>query len=287
MAADRARGEEAHAYVVNGGNPIQGEIVPGGNKNAALPLLASTLLTAEPVRLDNLPAIRDVQVMLDLVGRLGCTVQALGPRSFELCAGGPLAEAPDPGLTRQIRASFLLAGPLLARCGRAVMPRPGGDRIGRRPLDPHIAALRELGARVEVRPDSFVMTAPDGLTGADIFLPEMSVMATENAIMAAALARGATTLSNAASEPHVQELCHAVNAMGGRVEGVGTNTLRINGRDRLGGAAVTIGPDHVEVGSLIGLAAATGGELLIRGARPAEHHRMTRIAFARLGIEWE
>jgi UDP-N-acetylglucosamine 1-carboxyvinyltransferase len=186
-----------------------------------------------------------------------------------------------------IRASFLLAGPLLARLGKAILPRPGGDRIGRRPLDTHIHALQALGAQVEVEPDRYVATAPKGLQGASIFLHEASVMATENTIMAAAMARGNTVIRNAASEPHVQELCRMINAMGGRVDGIGTNTLFVEGRERLGGGAVAIGPDLVEVGSFIGLAALTRGELLIKGARPEDHHCMTRIAFGRLGIRWE
>jgi UDP-N-acetylglucosamine 1-carboxyvinyltransferase len=175
---------------------------------------------------------------------------------------------------------------MLARWGRAVLPRPGGDRIGRRPLDTHIHAFLDFGARVEVEPDHYVLSAPDGLVGTDVFLHEMSVMGTENAVMASALARGTSTIRNAASEPHVQELCRLIRAMGARVEGIGTNTLTVGGRDSLDGAEARIGPDPVEVGSFIGLAAVTGGELRITDARPEEHHRMTRIAFERLGIRW-
>jgi len=279
--------EPSHAYVVNGGRPIRGEITPGGNKNAALPLLAASLLSSDSVELANVPAIRDVEVMLQLLSQLGSEVRQVETGTWRVEPAARLDHALDPRLAGQVRASFLLAGPLLARCGRAVLPRPGGDRIGRRPLDAHIFALRDLGARVEVRADNYVMTAPEGLVGADLFLHETSVMATENAVMAASLARGASTIRNAASEPHVQELCHAVNAMGGRVDGIGTNTLLVAGRPDLGSARVVIGPDYVEVGSLVALAAATGGELRIRGARPVEHHRMTRIAFRRLGVEWE
>jgi UDP-N-acetylglucosamine 1-carboxyvinyltransferase len=175
---------------------------------------------------------------------------------------------------------------LLARQGRAVLPRPGGDRIGRRPLDTHINAFLELGAEVEVKPDRYVLASPGGLTGTDLFLHEMSVMGTENAVMAAALARGTTVIRNAASEPHVQELCRMIDSMGAPVEGIGTNTLIVHGREELGGASATIGPDPVEVGSFAGLAAVTGGELRITGAMPDSHHRMTRIAFGRLGIRW-
>jgi UDP-N-acetylglucosamine 1-carboxyvinyltransferase len=287
MSPEERGGEPSHAYVIHGGRPIGGETTPGGNKNAALPLLAACLLSSEGVELANVPAIRDVEVMLQLVAGLGSEVQSLGPGRWRVRAAERPDHAADPRLAGQVRASFLLAGPLLARCGRAVLPRPGGDRIGRRPLDAHVFALRELGARVEVRSDRYVMTAPDGLRGADLFLHEMSVMATENALMAASLAHGSSTIRNAASEPHVQELCQAVNAMGGRVEGIGTNTLKVEGRDRLGSARVEVGPDYVEVGSLVALAAATGGELNVRGARPAENLRMTRIALRRLGVEWE
>lgn len=279
-------GDADHAFVIRGGRPIGGELIPGGNKNAALPMLAATLLTGDAVRLDNVPLIRDVGVMLELLAALGATVTDLGDGSWQVEAADAGTDV-DPDLAGEIRASFLLAGPLLARHGHARLPRPGGDRIGRRPLDTHIHAFLELGAEVEVEPDSYLLTAPGGLQGSDLFLHEMSVMATENAVMAAALADGVTTIRNAASEPHVQELCRMLNAMGGRVRGIGTNTIEVEGRPSLGGARVAIGPDPVEVGSFIGLAAVTGGALRIRDARPREHHRMTEIAFGRLGIRWE
>jgi len=278
--------DENHAYVIRGGNPIHGTLIPGGNKNAALPMLAATLLADGPVDLSNVPHIRDVAVMLELLAHLGVSVEEQGPGSWRLDASAvPRHEAP-PHLACEIRASFLLAGPLLARHGHATLPRPGGDRIGRRPLDTHIHALQELGAEVEVGPDSYRLSAPRGLTGADIFLHEMSVMGTENAVMAAALAEGVTTLRNAASEPHVQELCRLINSMGGAVRGIGTNTLEVEGCSSLGPAAATIGPDPVEVGSFIGLAAVTGGELRIVDAEPERHHRMTELCFGRLGISW-
>jgi len=279
--------EEGRVFRIRGGRPLSGTIVPKGNKNAALPMLAATLLTAEPVRLDNVPSIRDVATMIELLRQAGSAVEAAGPGSWTIRAADRPHSTVAAGLARQIRASFLLAGPLLARGGRAELPRPGGDRIGRRPLDTHIHALRELGAEVEVLPDHYRLTAPRGLQGADIFLHEMSVMATENAVMAASLARGATVIRNAASEPHVQELCRMVNAMGGSIEGIGTNVLRVEGRETLHGTRVAVGPDHIEVGSFIGLAAATGGELLIRGARPGPDHHAMRVALGRLGIAWE
>ena len=280
-------GDDAHAYVIKGGHPIGGTLKPGGNKNAALPMLAATLLTDGPVTLGNVPAILDVHVMLDLIADLGARVEQLGADKWALSCGELKHHSPNPAMAREIRASFLLTAPLLARWGQAVLPRPGGDRIGRRPLDTHIHAFLDFGAKVDVEPDRYVMRAPGGLHGTDIFLHEMSVMATENAVMAAALAKGDTVIRNAASEPHVQELCHLLNAMGAAVSGIGTNTITVEGRQSLSGTEVTIGPDPVEVGSFIGLAAVTGGELRITGARPREHHRMTRIAFDRLGIHWD
>lgn len=274
-------------YVVRGGRPVGGTLRPGGNKNAALPMIAASLLSAEPVALSNVPAIRDVAVMLELVRTLGVAVRDDGDGCWTLDASEVEQSRADPVLAGEIRASFLLAGPLLARFGHAVLPRPGGDRIGRRPLDTHVHAFHELGAEVDVQPDRYVLTAARGLRASDLFLHEMSVMATENAVMAAALARGTTVIRNAASEPHVQELCRLVARMGARVEGVGTNTLTVHGTTRLGGAEARIGPDPVEVGSFVGLAAVTGGELRVVDAEPLRHHRMTRIAFGRLGIRWE
>jgi UDP-N-acetylglucosamine 1-carboxyvinyltransferase len=288
MARQRTEGliEDDHAYVIRGGNPIQGTVTPGGNKNAALPMLAAALLAEAPVRIRNLPQIRDVEVMTQLLADLGAGVTESPQGDLEVTANTIERFHADPDLAGQVRASFLLAGPLLARWGRAELPRPGGDRIGRRPLDTHIHAFLDFGGQVDVEPDRYVLTAPDGLAGADVFLHEMSVMGTENAVMAAARARGTSTIRNAASEPHVQELCRMVEAMGCEIEGIGTNTLRVQGTDALDGVDVEIGPDLVEVGSFIGLAAVTGGELRITGARPDQHHRMTRIAYDRLGIRW-
>jgi UDP-N-acetylglucosamine 1-carboxyvinyltransferase len=279
-------GDESYAYVIRGGNPISGTVKPGGNKNAALPMLAACLLAGETVTLSNVPQIRDVRMMTQLLESLGADVEEAAPDRWRITANELTTRALDPTLAREIRASFLLAGPLAARWGRAVLPRPGGDRIGRRPLDTHVHAFRSLGAEVDIEPDRYVIRAPAGLKGTDIFLHEMSVMGTENAIMAASLAHGTTTIRNAASEPHVQELCRLINAMGGSIRGVGTNVLQIEGREQLGGAEVAIGPDPVEVGSFIGLSAVTGGELRITDAQPRQHHRMTEIGFARLGIRW-
>jgi UDP-N-acetylglucosamine 1-carboxyvinyltransferase len=274
------------AYVIRGGRPIHGTLVPGGNKNAALPMLAATLLADGTVELANVPQIRDAAVMLELLSELGAGVEETGPHAWRIDASTADARPVPEKLACEIRASFLLAGPLLARFGRAELPRPGGDRIGRRPLDAHLHAFQALGAEVDIASDHYRLEATNGLKGTDVFLHEMSVMATENAVMAASLADGLTTIRNAASEPHVQELCHLVNAMGGSVSGIGTNTLEVEGRSGLGNAVARIGPDPLEVGSFIGLAAVTGGVLRIVGAEAEKHHRMTELCFGRLGITW-
>lgn len=271
-------------FVIEGGQRLSGSIKPSGNKNAALPLLAAAFLTEGQLVLHNVPNIGDVQTKLALLKHMGVEVERLSPHSFALCAATIRADDPDTSACRKIRTSPLLAGPLLARRGYVTLPRPGGDVIGRRRLDTHFLALQALGASVEVTPTSYVLRT-DGLRGADIFLDEMSVTGTEQAVMAAVLAEGHTTIGNAASEPHVQDVCHCLNAMGARISGIGTNLLDIEGVAQLGGAEYTIGPDFMEVGSLIGLAVVTGGELRIVGARPREH-RMTRIAFGRIGVTW-
>jgi UDP-N-acetylglucosamine 1-carboxyvinyltransferase len=282
--AIRLRG--VNSLLIEGGHPLGGEIRVAGNKNAALPLLAGILLTEETVELSHVPEIRDVLTMQSLLQELGVEVVATSPGTLRCTAKNLVSSAPSPKLCQQLRASFVLAGPLLARTGRVELPSPGGDKIGRRPVDTHIEALRELGAEIEVSFDRYVMTAPRGLRGKDIFLGEMSVMATENALMAATLAKGTTILRNAASEPHVQDLCNMLVAMGASIDGIGSNTLRIEGRDRLHGCRAAVGPDYLEVGSFIALAAITGGELWIRGARPAEH-RVTAAAFGKLGVSFE
>lgn len=274
------------SFVIEGRRALHGKIAVAGNKNAALPMLAATLLTGDPVALTKVPKIRDVEVMLSILQDLGVAVSQQGSHGHRLTASKLKGPAPSPQLCSQIRASFLLAGPLLARLGRAELPAPGGDRIGRRPIDSHLAAFARLGATVEILPDRYVLTAPRGLTGADIFLEEMSVTATENAVMAASLASGTTILRNSASEPHVQDLCRLLVAMGGSIHGIGTNTLLVEGQKSLHGASAEVGPDNVEVGSLIALAAVTGGEILIEGARPEEHHQ-TALVFGRLGVRFE
>jgi UDP-N-acetylglucosamine 1-carboxyvinyltransferase len=272
-------------FVIEGGHRLSGTITPSGNKNAALPLLAAALLTEERLVLNNIPAIGDVSTKLELLEQMGIQVEQLGLHRIALQASSICSHEPDPSLGRKIRTSTLLAGPLLARCGHATIPRPGGDMIGRRRLDTHFLALKELGASVEVTAQSYILHA-DRLRGADIFLDEMSVTGTEQAVLAAVLAEGHTTIGNAASEPHVQDVCMCLNAMGARIEGVGTNVLEIDGVSSLGSADYTIGPDFMEVGSLIGLAAVTGSEIRIANARPRDH-RMTRIVMGKLGLSWQ
>lgn len=272
-------------FIIDGGRPLSGSITVAGNKNAALPLLAATLLTDSPVVLGNLPRVRDVDTMAKLLSHLGASVEEETRTRWRITARDLVTTEPRAELCRQMRASFALAGPLLARAGEVTLPVPGGDRIGRRPLDAHIQAFRALGAEVEIFPDRYVLRAPK-LRGADIFLEEMSVLATENAIMAASLAEGTTVLRNAASEPHVQDLCRLIVAMGGVIEGIGTNTLIIEGQQTLGGAQFEVGPDYIEVGSFIALSAICGGPVTIKKARPSDH-RITELAFGRLGVRWE
>jgi UDP-N-acetylglucosamine 1-carboxyvinyltransferase len=273
----------ADQFTVEGGRPIQGTLVPAGNKNEALPVIAASLLVSGPVVLDNLPRIGDVETLLEAVRGLGAEVVPVGERSVRIDASGLANTAPDPSLASRIRGSFLLAAPLLARQGEAVLPRPGGDQIGRRRIDTHILALRQLGAEIELG-DVYRLTLPGRFKGAEVFLDEASVTATENAVMAAVLANGSTRILNAASEPHVQGLCHALNTMGGKISGIGTNVLEIEGVEALEPAAHRIGPDHIEIGSFVALAAMTGGELRILDVAP-EHLRMIRLVFARLGVE--
>jgi UDP-N-acetylglucosamine 1-carboxyvinyltransferase len=274
------------SFVIEGGKPLAGEITVAGNKNAALPMLAATLLTSDQVTLEHVPEIRDVITMQRALTDLGAEITQLGNGSLRVQTKELSKTTPSFEISQLMRASFVLAGPLLARTGKAELSVPGGDKIGRRPLDTHIEAFRALGAEVDVRPDRYSMRAPKGLNGADIFLSEMSVMATENALMAATLARGTTVLRNAAAEPHVQDLCRLLIAMGARIEGAGSHTLTIEGVTSLHGAKLRVGPDYLEVGSFIALAALGGGEVLIRAARP-EEHRMTAVAYDKLGVRFE
>ena len=271
-------------FVIQGGIPLSGTIVPSGNKNAALPILAATLLTDKPVTLHNLPNIGDVRTMMTLLEDLGATIERHDNHSATIRVGEIRSTRPDPAMFSEIRGSLTLLGPMLARAGKIELSLPGGDRIGRRRVDTHLLALEALGASVEFN-DRFKMHTT-GLHGTDIWLDEASVTGTENAIMAACLARGETIIRHAASEPHVQELCHLLNRMGAQIDGIGSNVLRIQGRPCLEGGEWTIGPDFMEVGSFIGLAAVTGGEILIKNAAP-EHLGMIRMVFERLGVRFE
>jgi len=270
-------------FVIQGGAPLSGELSVAGNKNAALPILAACLLTEEELVLHRVPRIRDTEAQVALLERLGVEAAWIADNSLRLCAAVARDIAVDEELSQSIRASFLLAGPLLARFGEAKMPPPGGDFIGRRRLDAHLDAFADLGARVAG--DRWIeLEAPaGGLCACEIFMDEPSVMGTENALMAAALTPGSTTISNAACEPHVQDLARLLTQMGASVDGIGSNVMTVHGRDRLGGAEHTISPDHIEVGSFMALAAATGGELRIREIEPADLV-MIRRQFKRLGL---
>jgi UDP-N-acetylglucosamine 1-carboxyvinyltransferase len=270
-------------FVIRGGAPLSGEIVTAGNKNAALPLIAACLLTEEQVILRNIPRIRDVEAQIGLLDLLGVRTRWLSEHDLELQASTLIASEIDERLATKIRASFLLAGPLLARTGEVRMPPPGGDTIGRRRLDPHLDAFRDLGGEVSGK-RMIEVTAPGGLRPSTVFMDEPSVMGTENALMAAALTAGPTTIANAASEPHVQDLARLLCQMGAQVDGIGSNVMTVHGRDRLGGADHTICPDHIEVGSFMALAAATGGELRIRETEPDDLHTVRR-QFRRLGLQ--
>jgi UDP-N-acetylglucosamine 1-carboxyvinyltransferase len=270
--------------IVEGGHPLRGTIRPAGNKNAALPIIAACLLTDEEVILENVPEIRDVKTLLDLLSTLGAETEWIAKNTVRVRACNISASELDAEAAARIRASILLAGPMLARVGRMVLPPPGGDVIGRRRVDTHFLALAKLGAVVEADRGYHLNTT--GLTGADFFLDEPSVTATENAIMAAALARGHTRIRNAAAEPHVQDLCHMLNTLGARIKGIGTGTLEFEGVERLRGGRYRIGSDHIEVGSFIGLAAVTRGELLIQDAA-VEHLDSTLVSFERMGVRCE
>ena len=272
------------AFVIEGGRPLNGRVRAAGNKNGALPIIAATLLTDEPVTLTNVPRIRDVETMVEILADVGADVEWLGANDLRVEAGVVDKLELDAELCSRIRASFLLAGPLLARFGRVSVPPPGGDVIGRRRLDPHIHALAELGAEIELNGRYDMRTS--GLRGNDVFLDEASVMATENAVMAAAITPGRTVIGNAACEPHVQDLCRFLGSLGARIEGIGSNVLRIEGVEALRGGEWRIASEHIEVGSFIGLAAVTGGDVTIEDVHPEDLVSILP-AFARLGVEVE
>ncbi|NPV76859.1 MAG: UDP-N-acetylglucosamine 1-carboxyvinyltransferase [Anaerolineae bacterium] len=271
-------------FIIEGGIPLKGEIIPSGNKNAALPLLAACLLTDEPIILHNVPNILDVVAMRSLIESLGVSITTLDDHTWRIQAPEIHPADLDPELCRKIRASILLAGPMTARVGELHLPPPGGDVIGRRRVDTHILALQKLGAKVNY--DRSFHFQADQLRGADILLDEASVTATENAIMACVTARGKSTIRNAASEPHVQELCHFLNSLGAKITNIGSNTLHIDGIPQLHGGEFTIGPDYLEVVSFIGATVVTHGEIRIKNAAPG-YLDMIRLVLGRLGVQWE
>jgi UDP-N-acetylglucosamine 1-carboxyvinyltransferase len=274
----------AQAFVIEGGRPLSGRVRAAGNKNGVLPILAACLLTDEPVTLTNVPRIRDAQTMLELLNALGADAEWTGENEVRVHAAGVTTYEVDERLASRIRASFLVAGPLLARLGRVTVPTPGGDVIGRRRLDPHIHAFEELGAETTI--NGAYEIRGTRLTGSHIHLDEASVMATENAVMAATLVRGKTTITNAACEPHVQDLCRFLVSLGAKIDGIGSNVLHVTGVERLFGGEWRIGPEHIEVGSFIGIAAVTGGEITIEDVVPDDLWPVIP-AFRRLGVELE
>jgi UDP-N-acetylglucosamine 1-carboxyvinyltransferase len=277
------REEQADRFVVEGGQPLTGTVTPAGNKNEALPVLAASLLALGDVTVENVPRIHDVTLLLDGLRRLGVRIIVDEGHTVRLDASALGDADPHPSMVSGIRGSILLVPALLARTGRAVLPRPGGDRIGRRRLDTHLLALSELGAEV-TGGDILYFSLRGRFRGADVFLDETSVTATENVVMAAALAEGTTRVLNAASEPHVQGLCRFLNAMGARITGIGTNQLRVDGVPELHPTTHRLGADHIEIGSFLALAAMTGGELRICDA-VADDLRMIRLVYRRLGVE--
>ncbi len=271
-------------YYIEGGFSVSGTIKASGNKNAALPCIAAALLTDEALILRNIPDIEDVQVMLDIYRSLGGEVERLEKNAYKMTLRNINSSEVPLEYSMKIRASILFAGPLVARTGTVILPPPGGDVIGRRRLDTHFLALTELGAKVEM--NGTIVFKADRLNGSDIFLDEASVTATENAVMASVLAEGETILTNAASEPHVQDLCRMLVCMGAKIDGIGSNILRINGVKKLAGCDFSIGSDFMEVGSFIGLAAASKSEICIEGPKVSDL-RPAKIAFSKLGIAWE
>jgi UDP-N-acetylglucosamine 1-carboxyvinyltransferase len=281
MSQTAVVGRAAESFVIEGGRPLYGRIQAAGNKNGALPILAASLLTSEPVVLRNVPRIADVETMIELLNDIGAEVDWAGPNEVHAHAAEIVKHELDEELCSRMRASFLLAGPLLARLGSVSVPPPGGDVIGRRRLDPHIHAFAELGAQIDVG-RRYEMHG-GALRGKPIFLDEASVMATENAVMVAALTPGETVIGNAACEPHVQDLCRFLGSLGARIEGIESNVLRVEGVESLGGGEWEIAPDHIEVGSFIGLAAITGGDVTIDGVKNADLVSILH-AFEKLGV---
>ena len=271
------------SFLVRGPARLSGHFQPVGNKNAALPIIAACLLAEGPVTLRNVPMIGDVESLLAILEEMGARVDRRGGGTILIDTRN--VDSPEVSAERAgvIRASILLAGPLLARFGEVVIPPPGGDVIGRRRIDTHVRGLTAIGARYKYE-GGHSFTA-DELIGADVFLDEPSVTATENLIMAASKARGTTVIQNAACEPHIQDLCHFLNSLGARITGIASNILTIEGAESLTGGEHAIVPDHIEIGSMIVLAAVTGSEITIGGIRSGEI-RPINLAWQRLGIDY-
>ncbi|UCG26203.1 MAG: UDP-N-acetylglucosamine 1-carboxyvinyltransferase [Chloroflexota bacterium] len=273
--------------IIEGGHRLQGTITASGNKNAALKLIPACLMTEEPVILHNIPDIDDVQTALAIMRDLGAEIASLGPGSWRIHAAEIDKTEIDGQLASRIRASFVFSGPLLARLGQVTLPGPGGDVIGGRPLDTNVQGLEALGVQVSLNHDGTFDMQSEFLRGAGYLLQaEASVTATENTLMAAVLAKGQTIIDNAAREPHTEDLCRFLNQLGAKIEGLGTSRLMIQGVDRLGGGEYTIGADYMEVGSFIGAAALTGGEIIIRKAEPANLGMIGQV-YRRLGVCWQ
>jgi UDP-N-acetylglucosamine 1-carboxyvinyltransferase len=272
------------SFVIEGGRPLSGTVRASGNKNGALPIIAASVLASEEVRLTNVPRIRDVETMVELIADIGADVEWTGHNELRIDPQGVEKTDLEPELAREIRASFLLAGPLLARFGHVSVPPPGGDVIGRRRLDTHVHAFAALGADIAI--DGVYELSASGLRGTRMYLDEASVMGTENAIMAAVLAVGETVLGHAACEPHIQDLCRFLVSIGAQIEGIGSNVLHITGKPELGGGDYRIGPDHIEVASFVGLAAATGGEVVVTDVEPDDLISIVP-AFRKLGVEMD
>ncbi len=273
-------------FIIEGGLPLRGEVTVSGNKNAALKMLAACLLTDEPVTLTNMPDIGDVRTQIDILRQLGVEINWVAPGELRVHARSVSTTTLDPILAAKMRSSIVLAGPMLARAGEVHLPLPGGDAIGERRLDMHVFALRKLGAQIDYEAGFGFHMRADKLIGTDILLIEASVTATENAIMAAVLAEGKTRIRNAASEPHIQDLCRMLVSMGAQIEGVGSNQLIIQGVCSLHGGQARVGADYMEAGSYIGAAVVTGGEILIRQADP-DYLDMVGLIFERLGVVFE
>lgn len=271
-------------FNIEGAHPLRGEVTPSGNKNSALPILAACLLTDQEIILHNVPDILDVITMQSLLKSLGIEITCLENHTWRIHAKEVCPADLDPDICKKIRASILLAGPMIARAGELTLPPPGGDVIGRRRVDTHLLALRKLGVSIDY--DRVFHFTAKKLKSADILMDEASVTATENAIMACVRAEGISTIHNAASEPHVQELCHFLNILGGDIRNIGSNTLEIHGVPELHGGEFTIGPDYLEVVSFIGAAVATKGQIKIHNAGN-EYLDMVRFVFGRLGVHWE